>query len=129
MTEVIGKTNLCQTAFGTVFGETGGNMFVAVCLFFFAFSTILSWNMFGKINAAYLFRNGNSKVAVKVYNAIALVFVFVGTLTKADLVWELSDMFNNLMVIPNVIGLFALTGLVAKSAKDANARRDAAKKK
>lgn len=129
VTEVIGKTNLCQTAFGTVFGETGGNMFVAVCLFFFAFSTILSWNMFGKINAAYLFRNGNSKVAVKVYNAIALVFVFVGTLTKADLVWELSDMFNNLMVIPNVIGLFALTGLVAKSAKDANARRDAAKKK
>ena len=53
VTGVLGKANLAQTAFGVVFGESAGNMFVAVCLFFFAFSTILSWNLFGKINVAY----------------------------------------------------------------------------
>ena len=52
---VINKANLAQTAFGTVFGSSVGAMFVAICLFFFAFSTILSWNLFGKINAEYLF--------------------------------------------------------------------------
>ena len=55
VTGVLGKANLAQTAFGVVFGESAGNMFVAVCLFFFAFSTILSWNLFGKINVSYLF--------------------------------------------------------------------------
>ena len=51
----LGKANLAQTAFGVVFGETAGNMFVAVCLFFFAFSTILGWNLFGKINVFFFF--------------------------------------------------------------------------
>ena len=51
----LGKANLAQTAFGVVFGESAGNMFVAVCLFFFAFSTILSWNLFGKINVFFFF--------------------------------------------------------------------------
>ena len=108
--DVLKKTNLAQTAFGVVFGESAGAMFVAVCLFFFAFSTILGWNLFGKINMAYLF----GQKSTVVYTVIALVFIFLGTLTSSDLVWELSDMFNNLMVIPNAIALFALTGLVVK---------------
>ena len=112
----LGKTNLAQTAFGVVFGESAGNMFVAVCLFFFAFSTILSWNLFGKINVAYLF----GKKSTVVYTVLALVFIFLGTMMSNDLVWELSDMFNNLMVIPNAIALFALTGLVVKHASDPN---------
>ena len=107
----ITKTNLAQTAFGVVFGESAGNMFVAVCLFFFAFSTILSWNMFGKINMIYLF----GKNSAVIYTVIGLVFVFLGTLMSNDLVWELSDMFNNLMVIPNALALFALTGMVMKT--------------
>ena len=110
VTGVLGKANLAQTAFGVVFGESAGAMFVAVCLFFFAFSTILGWNLFGKINMAYLF----GQKSTVVYTVIALVFIFLGTLTSSDLVWELSDMFNNLMVIPNAIALFALTGLVVK---------------
>ncbi len=65
----INKTNLAQTAFGVAFGEGAGNMFVAVCLFFFAFSTILSWNMFGKINMIYLF----GKKSAAVYSVIGLV--------------------------------------------------------
>ena len=109
--EGIGKANLAQTAFGTVFGESVGAAFVAICLFFFAFSTVLSWNLFGKINVIYLF----GKKSAKIYSAIALVFIFLGTVMSNDLVWELTDMFNNLMVIPNAIALFALTGMVVKS--------------
>ena len=116
VTGVLGKANLAQTAFGVVFGETAGNMFVAVCLFFFAFSTILSWNLFGKINVSYLF----GKKSTVVYTVLALVFIFLGTMMSNDLVWELSDMFNNLMVIPNAVALFALTSLVVKHADDPN---------
>ena len=112
--EAIAKANLAPTAFGTVFGTGIGSAFVAVCLFFFAFSTILSWNMFGKINVIYLF---GSK-AVRVYEIIALVFLFLGTLASNDLVWELSDMFNQLMVIPNAAALLALSGLVAGSVRE-----------
>ena len=91
-----------------------GSIMVSICLAMFAFSTILSWNLFGKINANYLFGRKNSKLCSVIYTIIALVFIFLGTLTSSDLVWELSDMFNNLMVIPNAIALFALTGLVVK---------------
>ena len=116
VTGVLGKANLAQTAFGVVFGESAGNMFVAVCLFFFAFSTILSWNLFGKINVSYLF----GKKSTVVYTVLALVFIFLGTMMSNDLVWELSDMFNNLMVTPSAVALFALTSLVVKHADDPN---------
>ena len=111
------KANLAQMAFGTVFGETFGNIFVAVCLFFFAFSTILSWNFFGKINFQYLF----GKKAVPVYTVMAIGFVFLGSIFQNDFVWNLTDFFNNLMVIPNAIALITLgiagmvTGYMAKS--------------
>ena len=123
--ETITKSNLAQTAFGTVLGERFGAVFVAICLFFFAFSTILSWNMFGKINVVYLFGKKNPKVCTVIYTVIALVFIFLGTLVSNDLVWELTDAFNYLMVIPNALALFALTGMVVKSVREV----DAAKKK
>ena len=110
ITGVLGKANLAQTAFGVVFGESAGNMFVAVCLFFFAFSTILSWNLFGKINIIYLFGEKSRSI----YTCLALVFIYLGTAMSNDLVWELSDLFNQLMVIPNVIALFALTSHVVR---------------
>ncbi len=110
--ETIAKTNLAQTAFGVAYGTSFGNIFVAVCLLFFAFSTVLSWNMFGRINVIYLFGHKS----VMVYQVISLIFIFLGTLASNDLVWELSDMFNQLMVIPNSIALFALTGMVLKGA-------------
>ena len=114
VTEILNKTNLVQTAFGSIFGAHFGSIFVAVCLLFFAFSTILSWNLFGKINAIYLFRRKNIKKAVLVYTIAALGFIMFGTLVSSDFVWELTDMFNNLMVIPNVLALFALTNIVLK---------------
>lgn len=114
----ITKANLAQTAFGTVFGSDLGAMFVAICLFFFAFSTILSWNMFGKINVMYLFGKKNSKASSIIYTVIALVFIFLGTLMSNDLVWELTDAFNYLMVLPNALALFALTKMVTGSLKE-----------
>ena len=111
--DLFSKTNLAQKAFGVVYGEAGGAMFIAVALFFFAFSTILGWNMFGKTNIAYLFGNKG----VKVYTIIALVFIFLGTCMSSDLVWELTDFANYLMVLPNVIGLFGCTALVVAMSK------------
>jgi len=69
--------------------------------------------MFGKVNVAYLF----GKKAVTVYTVVALVFVFIGTMVSNDLVWELTDAFNYLMVLPNALALFALTGIVVKISK------------
>ncbi len=120
ITNTIGKANLAQTAFGTVFGSGFGSAFVAICLFFFAFSTVLSWNMFGKVNVTYLFGKKNPKVCTVIYTVIALVFVFVGTMVSNDLVWELTDAFNYLMVIPNAIALFALSGMVVNVVKNKN---------
>ena len=121
---IITKTNLAQTAFGSVFGTNFGAMFVAICLFFFAFSTILSWNMFGKVNVVYLFGEKKAKLATTAYTIIALVFIFLGTLASNDLVWELTDAFNYLMVLPNAIALFALTKMVSGSLKDYESKKD-----
>lgn len=115
--EILNKTNLVQTAFGSIFGNSFGAIFVAVCLLFFAFSTILSWNLFGKINVIYLFGKKYPKGAKLVYTIAALGFIMLGSLVSSDFVWELTDMFNNLMVIPNTIALFALTGVVTAIAK------------
>ena len=114
LSDVFTKTNLAQTAFGVVYGEKFGAMFIAVALFFFAFSTILGWNMFGKTNMAYLF----GATGVKVYTVISLIFVFLGTVMASDLVWELTDFANYLMVLPNVIGLFGCSALVTELMKE-----------
>ena len=111
--EGINKADMAQLAFSSVFGSTGGSMFVAICLFFFAFSTILSWNFFGKLNVQYLF----GKKATVVYSILGVVFIFLGSCLSNDLVWELSDLFNQLMVIPNALALLALSALVVRAAK------------
>ena len=119
ITNILDKTNLVQTAFGTVFGTKFGDIFVALCLMFFAFSSIICWNLFGKINMIYLFGKKHPRTATLIYTLVALFFIMLGTIVSSDFVWELTDMFNNLMVIPNAIALFALTGLVISSMKSA----------
>ena len=109
----VNKANMAQLAFGSCFGGGFGSVFVAVCLMFFAFSTVLSWNFFGKVNFEYLF----GKKAVPVYSVIAVAFIFLGSCLSNDLVWELTDLFNQLMVLPNVIALIALSSIVVKNAK------------
>lgn len=115
-TAIIAKTTAMQTAVSSALPWGNfGNIFVAICLLFFAFSTILSWNFFGKLNVQYLFKN--KKLATLIYSVIAIAFIFLGSILKNDLVWELTDFFNYLMVIPNAIALFALSKLVSKNSK------------
>ena len=109
----VSKANMAQLAFSSIMGDKFGSAFVAVCLLFFAFSTIISWNYFGKINIMAIF----GKKSVPVYMVIAIIFTFLGSILSNDLVWELTDMFNQLMVIPNVPALIALSGIVAAAAK------------
>ena len=106
-------TALTQAAFMKGFGSAG-IIFVAVCLFFFAFSTILSWHFFGLVNVKYLF----GEKASKLYSLIVVVCIVIGSCLKLELVWSLADFFNGLMVIPNVLALLALSGLVAGASKE-----------
>ena len=105
-------TALTQAAFMKGFG-TFGIVFVAVCLLFFAFSTILGWHFFGLINAKYLFGDK----AAKVYSLLVVACIIIGSALKLELVWDLADFFNGLMVIPNAMALLALSGLVVKICK------------
>ncbi len=121
---IVAKTNAMQLAFAEALPMLGsfGSIFVAICLLFFAFSTILGWNFFGKLNVQYLFKR-NAKVAAAIYSVVAIAFIFLGSVLKNDLVWELTDFFNYLMVIPNAIALFAMSKLVVKAAKSNKAKK------
>ena len=105
-------TALTQAAFMRGFG-TFGIVFVAICLLFFAFSTILGWHFFGLINAKYLFGD----CAAKMDSLLVVVCIIIGSALKLELVWDLADFFNGLMVIPNAMALLALSGLVVKICK------------
>lgn len=105
-------TELAQAAFNATLGSLGSG-FVAICMLFFAFSTIISWYFFGEANVKALF----GQKATKVYAAIVVVCIVIGSLLKVDLVWNLSDLFNALMAFPNLIALLFLSGLVAKAAR------------
>jgi AGCS family alanine or glycine:cation symporter len=91
-------------AFNEAFGAFG-TKFLAIALCFFAFTTIIGWYYFGESNTKFLFK---SKTAVRVYQIVVLCFIILGSVQKIEFVWELTDLFNGLMVIPNIIGLFIL---------------------
>ncbi|MCH4889463.1 sodium:alanine symporter family protein [Acidaminobacter sp. JC074] len=107
---------LTQEGFRLGFSFLGdfGNSFIAICLFFFAFSTIIGWYFFGEQNIKYLFGHGG----IKYYRVLVLFGIAVGPLLDVELVWSLADSFNALMVIPNLIALVGLTGLVVKCLND-----------
>lgn len=111
-----GKTTgiaLTQKAFCSAIGPLG-NPFVAICLLFFAFSTIVGWYFFGEANVRYLF---GSK-ALPVYKMAVVAFIVLGSTLKVDLVWELADTFNGLMVLPNLMALIMLSPVVARSVRE-----------
>ncbi len=101
---------LTQEAFKLALGSMGG-IFIAVCLFFFALSTIIGWYYFGVANVKYLFGNK----AMNIYKIIVVCFILLGSMAKVDLVWNLSDLFNGLMALPNLIALLVLYKLVVKA--------------
>lgn len=105
-------TAVAQAAFEHGFGGIGPK-FVAVCLLFFAFSTIIGWYFFARQNVKYLFGDK----AIVPFTIIGIVCIFCGSLLKVDLVWNLSDLFNGLMVLPNILALLFLSGVIAKFAK------------
>ncbi|MGL4863339.1 MAG: alanine/glycine:cation symporter family protein, partial [Cetobacterium sp.] len=102
---------LTQGAFSETLGVFG-DTFIAICLLFFAFSTIVGWYFFGEANVRYIFK---SKKSVNVYRAIVMIMIVIGSMMKVELVWELADMFNGMMVLPNLIALLSL-GKYARSA-------------
>lgn len=102
-----------QQAYKAVFGY-GGSAFVSIALLFFAFSTIIGWYYYAETNVRYLF---NSMTAVRIYQALVVSFIFVAAFFKVGLVWEMADMFNGLMVLPNLVALLLLSPIVIKFAK------------
>lgn len=106
-------TALTQAAFSQAFGGFGP-LFIAICMFFFAFSTIIGWYFFGQSNFKALF----GEKALPVYSVIVVVFILVGSTLKVDLVWAMADFFNGLMAVPNLLALLALSGVVAAIDKE-----------
>lgn len=102
-----------QKAFVSAFGPFGGYI-LTICLVFFAFSTIVGWYYFGETNVIYLF--GKEKLII--YRILVMLFIIIGSFTSIKLVWNMADLFNSLMVIPNVIGLILLHKHVVSSYKD-----------
>ncbi len=100
---------ITQTAFAEGLGDFGAS-FIAISLFFFAFSTIIGWYFFGESNIKYLF----GTEGIKFYRWIVLGFIVLGSFLSVDIVWKLADMFNGFMVLPNIIALFALSPIVIK---------------
>ncbi len=115
-----GKTGAELTSFAFQNGFMGGQYIVTIGLILFAYSTILGWCYYGEKSIEYLFGLG----AVKPYRYIFVVVVGFGAVAKLDFVWALSDTFNGLMAIPNLIGLLALSPVIIKLTRDYFADKD-----
>ncbi len=108
-----------QEAFHLAFGEIGPKL-IAICLTFFAFTTIVGWYYFGESNIRYL---SSSPHLLSAYRLVVLAFIVAGTLGKVELVWNMSDMFNGIMVLPNLIALILLRKEVKQILSDYDRRR------
>ena len=104
---------LVSEAFGQYFGAPG-TWFVAIAMLFFAFTTVLGWSQYGTKAVEYLF----GAKGAKVYRVIFVVMIVSGAIMEGGLAWDLSDTFNGLMMIPNLIGVLALLPLVLKITKN-----------
>ena len=90
-----------------------GRPLITISLALFAFSTILGWSYYGERAAEYLVGSG----VMKIYKLLFVVLAFVGTVSSLELVWNIADILNGLMVIPNVIGVLALSGVIVAEGK------------
>ncbi len=108
-------SQLTQVAFKSAFGEAGA-ILLALCIIFFAFTTIVGWYYFGESNIKLLF----GKSAIWPYRIIVLLFVVMGALAEVEIVWSLADIFNSLMVLPNLIAIVWLSSEVKELLTDYN---------
>ncbi|HBI91296.1 MAG TPA: sodium:alanine symporter family protein, partial [Terrisporobacter glycolicus] len=106
---------LTAEAFGTVFGSFGG-AFVSIAITFFAFTSILGWSYYGECSWGYIFK-GKQQLVSKMIKLLWIPTAFIGSVGSLDLIWNVSDTFNGLMIIPNIIALFGLSGVVIKLTK------------
>ena len=113
----IESSALVSYAFGKHFGFLG-SAFVAVAILLFAYSTVLGWSHYGATACEYLFGTG----ATKIYRMVFAVVVLAGSVMKAQLAWDISDTFNGLMMLPNLIGVITLSPVVMRCTKNYVAR-------
>ena len=109
----LNKNNLVATVFEQKFGMIGSG-FVAVSIALFAFSTVLGWSHYGTTAAEYLL--GEKRTIP--YRIVFVLLVFGGAVMGDNLAWDLADTFNGMMMIPNLIGVIALSGVVMKITKN-----------
>jgi len=103
------KTALVAEAFSGVFGKAGA-AFIAIAILLFAFSTVLGWSHYGTKAWEYLFGTESTVI----YKIVFVVVIFFGSTMSLDLAWDLSDTFNGMMAIPNLIGVITLSPIVIK---------------
>ena len=103
------KTVLVSEAFSNRFGAVGGG-FVAIAILLFAFSTILGWSYYGSKAWEYLF--GTKSMII--YKVVFVIVIAAGTLLSSSLAWDISDTFNGMMMLPNLVGVITLSGVVMK---------------
>ncbi len=101
---------------GLPFPKELSALILMICLIFFAFTTILGWDYYSERCLEYL--TGKNEKAVKVYRWLYILAVFIGPYMTVSAVWTIADIFNGCMAIPNMIALFALSGVVAKETKE-----------
>ena len=111
--EAVGSSSLMAYSFSQVFGAVGSG-FVAIAILLFAYSTVLGWTHYGTTAIRYLL----GEKSVLPYRIIFIVIVIAGSVMKAQLAWDISDTFNGLMMIPNLIGVIVLAPQVAKCTKN-----------
>lgn len=112
-----GASVLVTKAFANTFGVMGG-YFATIAIFFFAISTVIGWFIYGSKSCEFLF----GKTATDAYKAIFISIIMVGATMDLSLAWDISDTFNGLMAIPNLIGVVVLSGSVFKITKNYLAR-------
>ena len=112
---------------GLPFPAEVSSFILMLCLVFFAFTTILGWDYYSERCLEYL--SGGNMKHVKVYRWIYILAVFIGPYMTVSAVWTIADIFNGLMAIPNMIALFALSGVVVKETRDFFRRHNEAKYK
>jgi AGCS family alanine or glycine:cation symporter len=107
--EGVDDATLVAKAFSSVFGK-GGEWFIAIAILLFAFTTVLGWSHYGSKAIEYLM----GMKAAKVYKVLFVLMIVAGALMESSLAWDISDTFNGLMMIPNLIGVIALCPTVKK---------------
>jgi AGCS family alanine or glycine:cation symporter len=115
------KTALVSEAFGSVFNVGNinfGGAFIAIAILLFAFSTVLGWSYYGTKAWEFLFGTKSTII----YKVVFVVFIVCGATMSLDLAWDISDTFNGLMALPNLIGVLTLSGTVVRITKNYVAR-------